>query len=203
MSCSGSPATRRTGSRSTRSVTAATPSGQRNTYARAAAIVAARDTRRGPGPDRRPHRARPRRRHHRPARDPRHRPRRPPTPHHAQPALEWLGRKAFDARYGDIPGIDHDYGMRWGAAGNQRISFRRHSGATEGMLYAYDPTWDEYALIARHVPVRRRVHRVRRGAAPRRAPARSRTSPASSTTASPSTHPDRDLTPRRSCAVEP
>jgi hypothetical protein len=62
------------------------------------------------------------------------------------PTLEWLGRKAFDARYGNIPGLDHDYGMRWGTNGNQRVSFRRRPGATKGMLYAYDPTWDEYAV---------------------------------------------------------
>ena len=126
--------------------------GQRNTYARAAAIVAARDTHEDPAliADRIVHALADGTTGLRSIRDialaglPR------PT---AQPALDWLGRKAFDARYGDIPGIDHDYGMRWGATGNQRISFRRPTGATEGMLYAYDPTWDEYALIARHVPV--------------------------------------------------
>lgn len=126
--------------------------GQRNTYARAAGIVAARESHDDPAliADRIVHaladgtselssiRATALAG--------------PPHPA-AQAALEWLGPKAFDARYGEIPGIDHDYGMRWGASGNQRISFRRPTGATEGMLYAYDPTWDEYALIARHVPV--------------------------------------------------
>lgn len=126
--------------------------GQRNTYARAAAIVAARESHEDPSliADRVARALSDGATDLRSIRDtalaglPR------PT---AQPALEWLGRKAFDARYGDIPGIDHDYGMRWGANGNQRISFRRSTGATEGMLYAYDPTWDEYALITRHVPV--------------------------------------------------
>ncbi len=126
--------------------------GQRNTYARAAAIVAARESHEDPAliADRIVHALAdgttdlPAIRAIALAGLPR------PT---TEPTLEWLGRKAFDARYGDAPGIDHDYGMRWGAVGNQRISYRRHTAATEGMLYAYDPTWDEYALIARHVPV--------------------------------------------------
>lgn len=66
--------------------------------------------------------------------------------------LEWVGRKAFDARYGDIPGVDRDFGMRWGRAGNQRLSFRRDPDTDDGMLYAYDPTWGEYALIVRRIP---------------------------------------------------
>jgi hypothetical protein len=126
--------------------------GQLNTYARAAAIVAARESHEDPAliADRIVHALADSTSDLPSIRD---------TalaglPRQTQkPALEWLGRKAFDARHGDIPGIDHDYGMRWGATGNQRISFRRPTSATEGMLYAYDPTWDEYALIARHVPV--------------------------------------------------
>lgn len=66
--------------------------------------------------------------------------------------LDWLGPKAFQARYGRVPGIDQDYGMRWGRNGDQRISLRRQPGACEGLLYAYDPTWDEYAILRRRVP---------------------------------------------------
>ena len=51
------------------------------------------------------------------------------------------------------PGIDHDYGMRWGAAGDQRISLRHPPGADSGLLYAYDPTWDEYAVLSRAASV--------------------------------------------------
>lgn len=69
-----------------------------------------------------------------------------------RPALDWIGPMAFDARYGSVPGLDQDYGMRWGRSGDQRISLRREPGATEGMLYAYDPTWDEYALLRDRVP---------------------------------------------------
>lgn len=126
--------------------------GQRNTYARAAAIVAARESHEDPAliADRIVHALADGTTDLPSIRDTALTGLARPTGH---PALEWLGPKAFDARYGDIPGIDHDYGMRWGATGNQRISCRRRTGATEGMLYAYDPTWDEYALIARHVPV--------------------------------------------------
>lgn len=78
-----------------------------------------------------------------------------PAAARASSRLEWMGRKAFDARYGDIPGLDRDFGMRWGHARNQRLSLRRDPDASRdpvGMLYAYDPTWDEYAIIQRRVP---------------------------------------------------
>ena len=64
---------------------------------------------------------------------------------------DWVGPKAFHARYG-IVGVDHEFGMRWGERREQRISLRRHPGATHGLLYAYDPTWDEYAVLAHDVP---------------------------------------------------
>ena len=43
--------------------------------------------------------------------------------------------------------------MRWGAAGDQRISLRHPPGADSGLLYAYDPTWDEYAVLSRAASV--------------------------------------------------
>ena len=61
--------------------------------------------------------------------------------------LEWIGPKAFQARYGELPGIDHDYGMRWGESQDTRISLRHPTGATAGLLYAYNATWDEYAVL--------------------------------------------------------
>ncbi len=127
--------------------------GQRNTYARAAGIVAARESHEDPAviADRIVHALADGATDLTAVRDAAMAGSPQPTAAHT---LEWLGRKAFDARYGDVPGTDQDYGMRWGEAGNQRISFRRLPGAAEGMLYAYDPTWDEYALIERHVPTR-------------------------------------------------
>jgi hypothetical protein len=71
-----------------------------------------------------------------------------PTAGRASHSLTWLGPKGFAAAYGEFPGVDVDFGMRWGERGDQRISLRRVSGATHGLLYAYDPTWDEYAVIA-------------------------------------------------------
>lgn len=75
-----------------------------------------------------------------------------PAPSH-NGTLDWTTQKAFDARFGDVPGLDIDFGMRWGRNHDQRISLRRTPDATEGMLYAYDRTWDEYALLQRRVPV--------------------------------------------------
>ncbi len=67
------------------------------------------------------------------------------------PELDWVGPQAFNARYGTV-GVDHDFGMRWGERREQRISLRRHPGARHGLLYAYDATWDEYAVLAHDVP---------------------------------------------------
>lgn len=69
-----------------------------------------------------------------------------------EPTLEWIGPQAFNARFGDVPGIDRDFGMRWGERGDRRISLRRTPDATSGLLYAYDPVWDEYAVLGRDVP---------------------------------------------------
>ena len=71
-----------------------------------------------------------------------------PTPN----SLTWTGPQAFKTAYGHLPGIDRDYGMRWGERREQRISLRRTAAASEGLLYAYDPTWDEYAVISTHAP---------------------------------------------------
>jgi hypothetical protein len=54
---------------------------------------------------------------------------------------------AFAAAYGSPGGVDHDYGMRWGQRRDVRITLRKEPGAPIGMLYAYDATWDEYALL--------------------------------------------------------
>jgi hypothetical protein len=66
-----------------------------------------------------------------------------------RPDLEWVGRKAFETQHGNIRGIDRDYGMRWGRRSNQRISLRLDGDeATHGLLYAYDPVWQEYAVLS-------------------------------------------------------
>lgn len=71
----------------------------------------------------------------------------------ATPAsLEWIGPQAFSAQYGHIPGVDRDYGMRWGERGDQRISWRAPLDASHGLLYAYDPLWAEYKVLGADVP---------------------------------------------------
>jgi hypothetical protein len=65
---------------------------------------------------------------------------------------QWLGPRAFSSRYGHIRGVDRDYGMRWGERGNQRISWRARRDASLGLLYAYDPLWDEYQVLGTDVP---------------------------------------------------
>lgn len=69
---------------------------------------------------------------------------RSPSP---KPTLDWVGPKAFNARHGD-QGLDEDFGMRWGDNRDVRISFKRQPGDHEGLLYAYDKTWDTYAVIS-------------------------------------------------------
>ncbi|WP_270889260.1 hypothetical protein [Pedococcus sp. 5OH_020] len=64
---------------------------------------------------------------------------------------EWIGPRTFAARFGDA-GTDHYFGTRWGERRDQRISLRGHPGSEGGLLYAYDSTWDEYAVRADDVP---------------------------------------------------
>ena len=67
--------------------------------------------------------------------------------------LRWMGPRAFQSRYGVQPGVDHDIGMWWGPRHNQRVSHPRAAlDAPTGLLYAYDLTWDEYAVLAADVP---------------------------------------------------
>jgi len=63
--------------------------------------------------------------------------------------LAWMGPAAFHAQLPPAD-LDHDFGMRWGANGDQRLSLRLPAGRDHGLLYAYDPTWDEYAVLRRN-----------------------------------------------------
>lgn len=79
--------------------------------------------------------------------------RRGPNNSYPEPVLEWRGPVAFSRAYGSIPGIDHDFGMRWGANRDQRVTLRVELSCDQGLLYTYDPTWDEYAVIGTGVPL--------------------------------------------------
>jgi len=70
-----------------------------------------------------------------------------------QPALEWRGPVSFARAYAAVPGIERDFGSRWGSNGDQRVSLRVEVGSDTGLLYVYDPTWDEYAVIGSDVPL--------------------------------------------------
>ena len=70
-----------------------------------------------------------------------------------QPALEWRGPVAFARAHAAVPGIERDFGSRWGSNGDQRVSLRVEVGSDTGLLYVYDPTWDEYAVIGSDVPL--------------------------------------------------
>ena len=67
--------------------------------------------------------------------------------------LDWLGRHAFTARHAVQPAVDPILGSRWGPRHDQSVS---HHLATvdspTGLVYAYDLTWDEYAVLATDVP---------------------------------------------------
>jgi hypothetical protein len=68
-------------------------------------------------------------------------------------ALEWRGPIGFARTYGAVPGIHHDFGIRCGPNGDQPVSLRVELGADAGLLYVYDLTWDEYAVIGSDVPL--------------------------------------------------
>jgi hypothetical protein len=74
--------------------------------------------------------------------------------HHAyrHPVLEWTGPVAFARTYGAVSGIEHDFGTCWGSNGDQRVSIRMGLGGA-GLLYVYDPTWDEYAVLGSDIPL--------------------------------------------------
>jgi hypothetical protein len=66
--------------------------------------------------------------------------------------LDWMGPHAFKARYGVQPGVDRDLEMWWGPRHDQRLSHRHDTlDSPTGLLYAYDLTWDEYAVLATDV----------------------------------------------------
>jgi hypothetical protein len=71
---------------------------------------------------------------------------------HLERTLEWRGPVAFARAHGSAPGVDHHFGTRWGSNADQRVSLRVEVGRDAGLLYAYDPTWDEYAVIGSDVP---------------------------------------------------
>jgi len=58
----------------------------------------------------------------------------------------WIGQARFDQRYG-ATGLDQDFGMHWGPHGNQRVSLRIAPDASHGLLYVYDPLWNEYDVL--------------------------------------------------------
>jgi hypothetical protein len=62
------------------------------------------------------------------------------------PAVRWISGARFDRHVG-AAGFDHEYGAVWGPRHDQRVSLRLAGGATSGLLYAYDPLWDEYAIL--------------------------------------------------------
>jgi hypothetical protein len=75
--------------------------------------------------------------------------------HHAyrHPVLEWTGPVAFARTYGAVPGVERGFGTCWGYGVDQRVSIRVGVGGDSGLLYVYDPTWDEYAVLGRNVPL--------------------------------------------------
>jgi len=84
--------------------------------------------------------------------------------------LDWIGRHAFTARYAVRPVVDRILGTGWGPRRDQSVS--HHLATVEsptGLVYAYDLTWDEYAVLAIDVPraaVETALGRARTGEAP-------------------------------------
>jgi len=63
--------------------------------------------------------------------------------------FEWLGPAAFQRHAGtEAAGRDHDVGLRWGRRRDRRVAVRVAPGSPSGLLYVYDATWDEYAVLA-------------------------------------------------------
>ena len=69
--------------------------------------------------------------------------------------ITWTDATGFAALNLPRSGVDIDFGMRWGASLNGRVTFIPGSGANTGALYAYDPARNgqEWALLARCIPL--------------------------------------------------
>lgn len=68
--------------------------------------------------------------------------------------LDWIGPLAFKTRYAREGGVDSDLGTFWGLRGDQRLyQHRANLNSSRGLVYAYDLTWDEYAVLATDVPI--------------------------------------------------
>lgn len=80
----------------------------------------------------------------------------------------WVGQLSFDRLAARHPGIDHDLGTQWGPRHDIRISHRRPHDGEVGLLYAYDRTWDEYAILdpTAHVQTVTRTFHAALGADP-------------------------------------
>jgi hypothetical protein len=71
----------------------------------------------------------------------------------SQRRLDWIGRHAFTARYAVQPVVDLVLGMRWGPRHDQSVSHHLDTvNSPTGLVYAYDRTWDEYAVLAIDIP---------------------------------------------------
>ena len=67
--------------------------------------------------------------------------------------LDWMGRHAFTARYAVQPVVDPILGAGWGPRHDQSVLHHRATvDPPTGLVYAYDLTWDEYAVLATDVP---------------------------------------------------
>ncbi|HRW18617.1 MAG TPA: hypothetical protein P5181_07200 [Dermatophilaceae bacterium] len=67
--------------------------------------------------------------------------------------LAWVGPLAFARNTAAQKGTDIDFGFTWGEHCDTRVSLRREIDATHGLLYAYNATWDEYAILAEDIAI--------------------------------------------------
>lgn len=64
-----------------------------------------------------------------------------------------MGPRAFESQYGVQPGADRDFWMWCGLRHDQRICHHRATADSQtDLVYVYDLTWDEYAVMATDVP---------------------------------------------------
>jgi hypothetical protein len=59
---------------------------------------------------------------------------------------DWISPARFNVLHGTT-GVDQDFGFTWGPRAEQRVSLRLQPGAQQGVLYAYDRSWDEYLIL--------------------------------------------------------
>jgi hypothetical protein len=64
---------------------------------------------------------------------------------------DWISPARFRLATTGVDGGEIDHGVFWGSRHDQRVTLRMKTDGQVGVLYAYNPLWDEYRILARDI----------------------------------------------------